>query len=99
MSVRVAKGVSYRVGQRKAAPVRGTIQERHPGWLAVTNERILFTSSQESFDKRMEKLSSMNLLDDGMVLQFGEKQYIIETKEPMYIQQIINRIYRTSASE
>lgn len=97
VSVRITKGVSYRVGQRKSTPIRGTVQERHPGWLAITSARVVFTSSQESFDKNIENLSSMNLLDDGIVLQFGSRQYIIETKEAPYIQQIINRIYQAPA--
>lgn len=96
VSVRIAKGASYRTGQSKSTPIRGTVQERHPGWLAITNTRVVFTSSQESFDKGIEKLSSINELEDGIVLQFGEKQYIIEAKEPRYIHQIIERVYRDS---
>ncbi len=91
VSFRVAKGVSYRVGQRKSAPVRQDVQEKSGGFLTVTSKRIVFTS-RESFDKKISALSSVTPLDDGIVLQFGEKQYILETNDGPYINQIVSRI-------
>lgn len=98
VSVRIAKGVSYRVGQRRSAPIRGTVQERYPGFLAVTNMRIVFNASQGAFDKNVSSLSSLAPLDDGLVFQFGATQYIVETKDAKRVKQIVDRVYQASNS-
>lgn len=95
VNVRIAKGVSYRVGQQKSTPIRGTVQERYPGFLAVTNMRVVFNSPQGSFDKNISNISSLIPLDDGLVFQFGSTQYIIETEKAKYIQKIVDRVYQT----
>lgn len=98
VSIRVAKGVSYRVGQRKSAPVRGTVQERYPGFLAVTNMRIVFNAAQGAFDKNVSTLSSLAPLDDGLMFQFGATQHIVETKDVKRIKQIVDRVYQSANS-
>ncbi len=98
VSIRIAKGVSYRVGQSKSTPIRGTVQERHPGFLAITNKRAVFNAPQGAFDRNISNLSSLMLLDDGLVFQFGATQYIIETKEAKRIKAIVDRIYQETNS-
>lgn len=91
-SVRVAKGVSFRVGASKAAPVRGDIQERTDGILSITNRRIVFSANKGAFDKKISSLSAVTPCQDGIAFQFGEHQYPLETKDSEYISQILNRI-------
>lgn len=96
VSVRIAKGVSYRVGQQKSAPVRGTVEERYPGFLAVTNKRVVFNASHGAFDRSISSLSSLVPLDDGLLFQFGSSQYVIETKNAKYIKDIVDRVYQAA---
>lgn len=98
VSVRVVKGVSYRVGQRRGAPVREDVQEQAPGTLTITNKRIVFTAARDSFDKRIAAVSSASPMDDGIILQVGDAQYILATEEPRYIYQIISRIIQTASA-
>lgn len=94
VSVRVAKGVSYRVGQSKSQAVRATIEERYPGVLYVTSNRVVFSSTQGAFDKAISSLSSMTLGDDGIVFQFGDKIIPVLIVDALYVHQIISRIYQ-----
>ena len=91
-SIRVAKGVSFRIGASKSAPVRGDVQERTVGILSITNKRIVFSANKGAFDKKISSLSAATPYRDGIAFQFGEHQYPLETKESQYIYQLLNRI-------
>lgn len=91
-SIRVAEGLTYRVGATKAAPVRGDVVERTNGTLSVTSQRIVFSASKGAFDKKISALSSITPYSDAIALQFGQQQYLLETPEAGYIQQIIERV-------
>lgn len=99
VSIRVAKGMSYRVGATKAAPVRGDVQERASGILSITNKRVVFSSNKGAFDKKISSLSSVTPYSDGIAFQFGSQQYPLETKNSSYIYQILARIVNMSDEE
>lgn len=94
-SIRIAKGVSFRVGASKAAPVRGDVQERTKGILSVTNKRIVFSANKGAFDKKISSLSAVTPYQNSIAFQFGDHQYSLETVDASYIHQIINRIVNT----
>lgn len=95
-SIRVAKGVSFRIGASKAAPVRGNVQEKTDGLLAITNKRIVFSANKGAFDKKISALSAVTPYQNGIAFQFGDHQYPLETKESKYISQILERIVNSS---
>lgn len=97
-TVRVAKGVSLRVGAQKSAPVRDDVEERTEGILSITNKRVVFSANKGAFDKKLSTISSVTPYKDRIAFQFGEKQYPLETKEAAYIHQIINRIVGENAN-
>lgn len=94
-SIRVAKGVSFRLGASKAAPVRGDVHEKTTGILSITNKRIVFSSNKGAFDKKISALSAITPFQNGIAFQFGEHQYPLETTEAEYISKILNRIIKT----
>ena len=75
MSIRVMKGMSVRVGASKSTPIRRDVQEKYQGMLTITNKRVIFSGAKGSFDKKITSLSTITPLEDGIVFQFGEKQY------------------------
>lgn len=95
-SIRVAKGVSFRVGASKAKPIRDNVQEKHPGYLTITSKRVLFAGSKGSFDKKLTALSSVTPHEDGITFQFGDKVYPILLSEPVYAYQILARVINDS---
>lgn len=99
VSIRVAKGMSYRVGASKASPIRGDVQERTVGTLTITNKRVVFSANRGAFDKKIVNLSSVTPYSDGLAFQFGSQQYPLEIKNPTYVYQILARIVNTSPDD
>lgn len=95
-SIRIAKGMSVRVGTQKTAPIRGNVQERTPGVLSITNKKIVFSGNRGSFDKKITALSSVTPYQNGIAFQFGSQQYPLETSESEYIYEILARIVNSS---
>lgn len=96
VSIRIMKGVSYRVGASKSQPIRGNIQEKTQGVFTITNKRIIFSANKGSFDKKITSLSSIIPHSDGITFQFSEQQYPLMLTQPTYVGQIIARIVNTS---
>lgn len=96
VSIRVMKGMSYRMGGSKSQPIRDNVQEKTPGMLTITNKRIIFSGAKGAFDKKITSLSSITPHDDGISFQFGDKQYPLMLKEPIYVYQIVARIINTT---
>lgn len=92
LSIRIAKGMSYRIGASKGAPIRRNVQETYPGTLSITNKRIIFTASKSSFDKKISTLSAIVPYKNGFDLQFGSQTYSLETNDTERIFQIISHI-------
>ena len=84
-SIRIAKGMSYRIGAQKSAPIRVDVQER-----------IVFSANKGAFDKKITSLSAVTPYYNGIAFQFGDKQYPLETRKPEYIYEILARIVNSS---
>lgn len=95
-SIKIAKGMSVRVGAQKAAPIRGDVQERTPGVLSITNKRVVFSGNKGAFDKKITALSSVTPYQNGIAFQFGNQQYPLVTSEPEYVYEILARIVNSS---
>lgn len=92
VSLRVAKGVTLRTGSSKGAPIRQDVLESHPGRLIITNQRIIFSAVNGGFDKNISSLSTATPATDGITLQFGSQQYLIEVPGGNRAYQIIRHI-------
>lgn len=95
-SIRIAKGMSVRLGAHKAAPVRGDVQERTSGVLSITNKRVVFSGNKGAFDKKITALSAVTPYQNCIAFQFGNQQYPLETSEPEYVYEILARIINSS---
>lgn len=95
-TIRVAKGMSVKVGAHKASPIRGDVQEKTDGVLSITNKRVVFSGNKGAFDKKISSLSAITPYKNGIAFQFNDKQYPLETKESEYVYGILARIINTS---
>jgi hypothetical protein len=67
MSVRVARGVYYRVGAFKGQPIDTTsIEETDSGGLVVTSERLIFAGHTRSVVLPLKKIATFQPFDDGI---------------------------------
>lgn len=69
VSIRVMKGVSYRVGSSRSTPIRESITIRNAGSLIVTNKRVVFTGSGKSFSIGYKQLLSFDPYSNGIGFQ------------------------------
>lgn len=79
LSFRVMKGVSYRTGGSGSKAVRETQRTTYNGLLYITNKRVVYSSIDESFDKPIEKVTSVIEIDGGLLIQIGSKTIEILT--------------------
>lgn len=91
-SVRVAKGLSVRSGTSTSRTIRRDILDTVPGYLYVTNKRIVASSSKYNFDKPLSGLSSYTMYKDGFALQFGKDTFTILTREPVYVMTVLRTV-------
>lgn len=81
VSIRIAKGVSYRVGSHRGRMVTDKrLLEVSSGSLIVTSKRVIFTGGLKSFDVKLDKVLSVHFADDGMIFTTGsrEKPYVLQ---------------------
>lgn len=95
VSIRIMKGLSYRVGGSGSKAVRQTTRTTYDGILYITTKRIIYSSQNESFDKTFDKITSITEAQDGVIIQIGSHTYsiVVETHaEFMQVYQLIRTI-------
>lgn len=74
-NIRIAKGVTYRTGGSKGAPIRDNVIKYNPGDFIVTNQRVVFIGIKDSFDIPAEKLTAARVVaTDAFIILAGNKQ-------------------------
>lgn len=94
-SVRVARGLSVHSGTSHSKTIRSDVLDTSPGTLYVTNKRVVGSSPKYSFNEKVSSLTSVKMYSDGFALQFGNKNYTILVRDPIYVAtilQIANRL-------
>lgn len=69
VSIRVMKGVSYRIGSSRSTPIREQITQKFPGTLVVTNKRVVFNGTGKSFSIPFSQMLSFDPYSDGIGIQ------------------------------
>lgn len=81
VSIRVMKGVSYRVGSSRSTPIKQEVSYEYPGILVITSKRIVFSSPSKSFSIPFTQLISFDPYSDGLGLQKANSSYLLSIKE------------------
>lgn len=102
ISIRLMKGVSYRVGQSRGHTVSETgIVPVSTGDFVITNQRLIFTGDKKSFSTTYDKVLDFELFSDGLRLTTTSRQkpatlqfYSTESAEAsgIYISRVLNQI-------
>lgn len=92
VSIRLAKGLSYRTGGGNSQAIRQNQRTTYNGVLYITNRRIIFTSQDESFDKTFDKITSVQEMSDGLLIQIGSHTYSIITKTHSEFIKVFNMV-------
>lgn len=75
ISIRIMKGVYYHTGSSTNTPLEHEIPQYIPGYLYITNQRIVFIAKTNAFEKTISALTAVSTYSDAVGLQFGEKTY------------------------
>lgn len=96
VSVRIAKGVYYRVGAFKGESINITeTVHTDTGLMAITNKHIYFSGSQKSFRVNFNKIVSFQPYDDGIGIQkdgVTAKPQIFKTGDGWFTYNLISNI-------
>ncbi len=85
VNVRVAKGVSVRTGGSGSKAIRNNVREYTNGDLIITNKRVVFTASKNSFEMKINKITATKLLTkESFILQAGN------TSKNLYLNEALN---------
>ena len=77
ISIRLAKGLTYRTGGSGGKAIREKQRTTYTGTLYITNKRVIYSSTNECFDKTFDKITSVTEVKDGIILQIGSTSYSI----------------------
>ena len=84
--------MSIRTGGSTRRAVRETVSERNYGILYITNERVVFLSEKNAFEKPFSLLTAFNPSVGGVVFQFGNTAYPLMTDDSNRIRDIVSGI-------
>ena len=92
VSIRVMKGLSYHTGGGGTQAIRETQRTTYNGLLYITNQRVIYTSQNNSFDKPFNKITSIMEAKDGLLIQIGSETYSIITKSHSLFMKVFNMV-------
>lgn len=88
-SFHVAKGLTVHTGSGESHPIEQELPEYTPGYLYITNQRVIFTAREKGFEKDLLRLTSVTGYTDAIVLQFGNKVHILLSPSSLAAQQVL----------
>lgn len=94
VSMRVAKGMYVRTGGSGGRKIYDDVTTTYDGILSVTNQRISFMQERKAFEIQLSKLTNTTSDDNALVLQQGNKSYVLLTDDADVIEHLIRRLCR-----
>ena len=76
-TVRIAKGLSVHTGGSSSRPIYGDVSMQYPGEFIITNERIIFLSSQKGFELKHQNITAATAYKDGFAFQSKNSSYVL----------------------
>lgn len=94
VSMRVAKGMYVRTGGSGGRKIYDDVTTTYNGILSVTNQRISFMQERKAFEIQLSKLTNTTSDDNTLVLQQGNKSYVLLTDDADVIEHLIRKLCR-----
>ncbi len=76
-TVRIAKGLSIHTGGSSSRPIYGDVSMQYSGEFIITNERIIFLSSQKGFELKHQNITAATAYKDGFAFQSKNTSYVL----------------------
>lgn len=100
-SFKITKGLAYNIGEHTTKAIRELERTTYNGILYITTKRVVFTAEKGSFNKDFNKITSVQEVDYGLIIQLDSKTLPIVTntnKEFVKIFNILKDIDEKDAS-
>lgn len=95
-SIRIMKGVSYRIGNHKGHYVRQETIEKTGGTIYLTSKKIIFTAIKNSAIIKYEDIVNVNAVDGMFQIQTDKKSYLFQVVDiitfMVTLEYIINKL-------
>jgi hypothetical protein len=98
VSIRVMKGLSYRVGSSRSTPITQQVDTKFAGVFAITSKRVVFAASQKAFSIPFSQLISFVPYSDGIALQKNNKERMLQFSDSNTAE-IANKILANAINE
>lgn len=86
------KGSRIHLGGNKGYYVDDYIEEQIKGVLYITNQRIVFVSSQDGFDMMLSSFTAMNYYSDAIELQHGKEIKLLYVPDGRFPHMVVTLI-------
>ena len=78
VSIRVMKGMSFRVGNHRGHYVKEDVTEKTNGIIYLTSKKIIFTAIKNSSTIKYEDIVNLNVADNMLQIQTQKKSYLFQ---------------------
>ncbi len=92
VSLRVAKGVSFRVGNYRGHYVKQDITERTDGVIYLTNKKIIFSAIKNSSVIKYEEIINLNVAENMLQIQTEKKTYLFQVVDDFNFMVILDHV-------
>ena len=100
-SIRVAKGLSVHTGGGSSRAIRQEVRSTNNGDFIITNKRILFVGKDDSFEFKIDNISTVKPLDQmSLLIQSGRssKNILFDRFSIKYALGLINYVLKANSS-
>mgnify|MGYP004592520009 CR=1 FL=1 len=98
VSMRVAKGMYVRTGGSGGRKIYDDVTTTYDGILSITNQRVSFMQDRKAFEIRLDKLTNISYEDDALILQHGNKSYVLLTEDADIMEHLIRKLCSAKSS-
>lgn len=98
VSMRVAKGMYVRTGGSGGRKIYDDVTTTYDGILSITNQRVSFMQDRKAFEIRLDKLTNITYEDDALILQHGNKSYVLLTEDADIMEHLIRKLCGAKSS-
>lgn len=81
-SIRLVKGLTYRVGSSRGIPIKEKVVNQITGILYITDRRLLFVAKENGFERKLIDISALMLQPNGVDIQCGNKTFQMIMPQP-----------------
>ena len=81
ISIRIVKGVSFRVGNFKGHSVKKQIIDRNTGIIYLTNKKIIFSAKKNSAVINLRDIVALNSFKKILQIQTNSKSYLYDIED------------------